>query len=173
MRDDTETAADEKDVIAFLNESLTAELAAINQYMLHAKMCEDWGYRRLGAVYRSESIGEMHHAETLMERILLLDGMPDLQHLGSVHIGKTVEDQLRLNLELEQAAVDRYRRGIKLCLETGDACTRDMLERILVGEEQHLDWFKTQQSLIDDIGIELYLQTMVGEIDEADEADEA
>jgi len=153
----------DSEVIKFLNEALTAEMTAINQYILHAKICEDWGYVRLGGLYRSESIGEMRDAEKLMERILLLDGMPNLQRIGRVRIGETVKEQLRLNLTLEEDAVDRYRRGVRLCLEKGDAGSRELLEHLLVGEEHHLDWIETQLSLIDDIGIERYQQSMMGE----------
>ena len=156
----------DSDVIKFLNEALTAELTAVNQYILQSKMCEDWGYLKLASLYRSESIDEMRHAEQLIERILLLEGLPDLQRLGRVGVGKTVEEQIQLNRELEQAAVDRYRRGIVLCLETGDAGTRDLLEKLLVGEEEHLDWLKTQQSLISDIGIKHYQHLMLGEIED-------
>jgi bacterioferritin len=149
------------DIIEFLNEALTAELTAINQYFAHAKLCENWGYGRLAAYYRKESIEEMNDAETLMDRILLLDGMPNLQRLGTVRVGETVQEQLQLDGELEQAAIERYRRGVVLALEKGDAGTREMLEKLVVGEEEHLDWIETQQNIINDIGIERYQQTMV------------
>ena len=151
------------EVIKFLNEALTAELTAINQYFLHSKMCDDWGYGRLGSAYRTESIDEMRDAEKLIERILLLDGMPNLQRLGRVGVGESVEEQLDLNRKLEEEAVDRYRRGIVLCLEKGDAGSRELLEQLLIGEEHHLDWLETQQSLIRDIGIGRYQQSMAGD----------
>ena len=153
------------DVIEFLNEALTAELTAINQYFAHAKLCENWGYERLGSFYRHESIEEMQDAERLMERILLLEGMPNLQRLGTVSIGETIEEQLRLDREVEEAAIDRYRRGIELCLDKGDAGTRELLEHLLVGEEEHLDWIETQQSRINDIGLPRYQQSMMSETD--------
>ena len=151
------------DVIDFLNEALTAELTAVNQYFLHAKMCDNWGYRRLAALYRAESIDEMKDAEKLIDRILLLEGLPNLQRLNHVGVGETVEEQIQLNCDLEAAAVERYRRGVVLCLVKGDAGTREMLEQLLVGEEHHLDWLETQQTVIRDIGIGLYQQSMIGE----------
>jgi bacterioferritin len=149
------------DVIEFLNEALTAELTAINQYFASAKLCEHWGYSRLAAKYREESIEEMRDAEALMERILLLDGMPNLQRLGSVLIGETVAEQLALDLTLEENAVTMYRRGVALTLAEGDPGTRELLEKLVVGEEEHLDWIETQQKIIGDIGIENYLQSQL------------
>ncbi len=151
------------EVIEFLNEALTAELTAINQYFAHSKLCEDWGYQRMAATLRSESFDEMRDAEKLMDRILLLDGMPNLQRLGSVSVGESVAEQLTLDRDLEAAAIERYRRGIALCHEKGDPGTRELLEQLVVGEEEHLDWIETQQSLIDDIGIELYQQHQIGD----------
>ncbi|MEM9200688.1 MAG: bacterioferritin [Actinomycetota bacterium] len=151
----------DSDIIEFLNEALTAELTAINQYFAHAKLCENWGYGRLAGFYRKESIEEMMDAEKLMDRILLLDGMPNLQRMGTVRVGETVEEQLQLDAELEAAAIERYRRGVVLALEKGDAGTREMLEQLVVGEEHHLDWIETQQKIISDIGVERYQQTMV------------
>lgn len=151
------------DVIELLNEALTAELTAINQYFAHGKLCENWGWSRLAAKYREESIEEMHDAERLIERIIVLEGMPNLQRLGSVRIGEDVPEQLDLDLALEQAAVERYRDGIRLCLEKGDAGTRELLEHLLVGEEEHLDWIETQQHVIASVGVELYLQSQMGD----------
>ncbi|MCY4037331.1 MAG: bacterioferritin [bacterium] len=149
------------EVIAMLNEILTAELTAINQYFAHSKLCENWGWKRLADKYREESIDEMHDAEKLMDRILLLEGLPNLQRLGNVMVGETVLEQLDLDLALEVAAVDRYRQGIELTLEHSDAGTRELLERLLVGEEAHLDWIETQQRVIADVGIERYLQSQL------------
>ena len=149
------------DIIEFLNEALTAELTAINQYFAHAKLCENWGWERLAHKYRDESVEEMRDAEHLMERILLLEGMPNLQRLGSVRIGETVPEQLQLDRSLEVDAVERYRRGIVLALERGDPGTRELLEDLVVGEEQHLDWIDTQLRVIADIGIERYLQSQL------------
>lgn len=151
------------EVIEFLNEALTAELTAINQYFIHSKLCENWGWKRLAAKYREESFEEMRDAEHLMDRIILLDGMPNMQRLGGVRIGETVKEQLDVDRELEVVAIDRYRRGVALTLELGDPGTRDLLERLVLGEEAHLDWIDTQLSMIDDIGIELYTQHQIGD----------
>lgn len=151
------------DIIEFLNEALSAELAAINQYFAHSKLCENWGWKRLAEKYREESFEEMRDAEHLMDRILLLDGMPNMQRIGSVRIGEDVREQLEVDRELELAAIERYRRGVVLALELGDPGTRELLERLVVGEEGHLDWIDTQLSMIDDIGIELYTQHQIGE----------
>lgn len=148
-------------IIEFLNEALTAELTAINQYFAHAKICENWGYDRLAQRYRTESIEEMHDAEKLMERILLLEGLPNLQRVGSVRVGESVPEQFELDHALEVDAVERYRRGIQLCLDKGDAGTRELLEPLLVGEEEHLDWIETQQHVLIDIGLERYLQSQL------------
>ncbi len=148
-------------VIEFLNEALTAELTAINQYFAHAKLCENWGWTKLAAKYREESIEEMNDAEKLMDRILLLDGMPNLQRLGTVRVGETPLEQFEVDRVLESNAVDMYRRGVKLALEEGDPGTREMLEQLVVGEEEHLDWIDTQLHMIGDIGIERYLQLQV------------
>jgi bacterioferritin len=151
------------EIIEFLNEALTAELTAVNQYFAHSKLCENWGWKRLAVKYREESIEEMRDAEHLIDRIIMLDGMPNMQRLGSVRIGETVREQLDVDRELEVAAIERYRRGVGLALEHGDPGTRDLLERLVLGEEGHLDWIDTQLSMIDDIGIELYTQHQIGD----------
>jgi bacterioferritin len=140
------------EIIELLNEVLTAELTAINQYFAHAKLCENWGFKRLAAKTRDESIDEMRHAETLMERILYFEGMPNLQRLGPVQVGETVPEQLRLDLDLEYAAVERFNRGIALAREKGDNGTREMLESMLVSEEEHLDWLETQLAALEAVG---------------------
>lgn len=150
-------------ILEFLNEALTAELTAINQYFAHSKLCENWGWQRLAHKYREESFEEMRDAEHLIDRILLLDGMPNLQRLGSVRIGESVREQLDLDRELEVAAIDRYRRGVALAVDEGDPGTRELLERLVIGEESHLDWIDTQLTMIDDIGIELYTQSQIRE----------
>tara|TARA_B100000902_G_scaffold314187_1_gene304856 strand:+ start:684 stop:1157 length:474 start_codon:yes stop_codon:yes gene_type:complete len=150
-------------VIDFLNEALTAELTAINQYFAHAKICENWGWKGLADTFREESIEEMRDAEKLIERILLLEGHPNVQRLGSIAIGESVEEQLKLDLELEVDAVERYRRGVQICFEEADPGSRELVEHLLVGEENHLDWIETQLSMINDIGIERYLQSSIGE----------
>lgn len=150
-------------ILDFLNEALTAELTAINQYFAHSKLCENWGWQRLAHKYREESVEEMRDAEHLIDRIILLDGLPNLQRLGSVRIGESVREQLDLDRELEVAAIDRYRRGVALAVAEGDPGTRELLERLVIGEESHLDWIDTQLTMIDDIGIELYTQSQIRE----------
>lgn len=147
------------DIIEFLNEALTAELTAINQYFVHSKMCENWGYGRLAEKYRDESIDEMKDAEKLIERILYLEGVPNLQRLGNVRVGETVPEQLQLDLQLEKEAVARYNRGIVLCLERQDAGTRELLEDLLQGEEDSVDWTETELNVLQNIGLERYLQS--------------
>ena len=151
------------EIIDFLNEALAAEVTAINQYFVNSKVCEDWGWTRLAAKMREESIEEMHDAEKLMDRILYLDGMPRLESLSSVRAGSTVEEQMENDRQLEVAAIDRYRRGVSLAVEQGDVGTRELLEHLLVGEEEHLDWIETQQTMIADIGIQRYLQSQIGD----------
>ncbi|MGH9048672.1 MAG: bacterioferritin [Acidimicrobiia bacterium] len=144
-------------VVELLNEVLTAELTAVNQYFLHAKMCDNWGYERLAHHSRDESMGEMKDAEHLVERILYLEGVPNLQRLGTVSVGETVPEQLGLDLELERAAIDRLNRGIALCVAESDNGSRDLLEDILEGEEEHADWLETQLSLLATVGEAHYL----------------
>ena len=151
------------EIIDFLNEALAAEVTAINQYFVNSKVCEDWGWNRLAAKMRAESSEEMHDAEKLMDRILYLDGMPRLESLASVRAGKTVEDQMENDRQLEVAAVARYRRGVALAEQHGDVGTRELLEHLLVGEEEHLDWIETQQTMIAAIGIQRYLQSQIGD----------
>jgi bacterioferritin len=146
-----------QEIIELLNEVLTAELTAVNQYFLHAKMMDNWGYRRLAHHTRDESIDEMRHADQLTERILYLEGVPNLQRLSPLRIGETVPEQLRADLDLEYAAVERLNRGIALARDAGDNGSRDLLERILVSEEEHIDWLETQLDTITQIGTEHYL----------------
>jgi bacterioferritin len=150
------------DIIELLNEVLTAELTAINQYFIHAKMQENWGYAGLAKKTIDESIDEMKHADGLIERILYLEGVPNLQRLGAVKVGQTVPEQLRLDLEMEKAALERFNRGVALAREAGDNGTREMLERLLVSEEDHAEWLETQLSLIESLGEQLYLSTQLG-----------
>jgi len=151
------------EIIELLNEVLTAELTAINQYFVHAKMCENWGFKRLAEVNKHESIDEMKDADTLIERILYLDGIPNLQRLNPVQVGETVLEQLQLDLDLERAAIERYNRGIALTVAKGDNGTRELLAARLVGEEAHADWLETQLEAIAQIGIENYLAQQLGE----------
>ena len=145
------------EIIEVLNEILTAELTAINQYFIHAKMNENWGYSRLAHKFYEESIDEMKDAEKLIDRILYLDGLPNLQRYNTVAVGETVPEQLELDRQTEVAAVERYNRGVALATAKGDNGTRDLLESRLVDEESHLDWIETQLSAIADIGIQNYL----------------
>ena len=148
-------------IIEMLNEVLTAELTAVIQYFIHAKMCDNWGFDRLAAKIREESIDEMKDAEALIERILYLDGVPNLQRLGPVMVGETVPEQFDLDLAVEVAAVERYNRGIALAVEHGDNGTRELFERRLVGEESHADWLESQIELIRQVGVENYLATQI------------
>jgi len=151
------------DVITTLNDILTAELTAINQYFIHARMCENWGYERLWKKLREESIGEMRHADRLIARILYLEGVPNVQRLGKVNVGQTVPEQLRLDLELERAAVIVLNNGIERCRSVGDNGSRDLLESILVSEEEHIDWIEAQIELIRQAGEANYLAQQIKE----------
>lgn len=149
------------EVIEVLNEILTAELTAINQYFIDAKMLSNWGYERLGTKFRDESIDEMKDADALIERILYLDATPNLQRLGTVRVGETPAEKLQAALDLERDAIDRLNRSIALCVEHGDNGSRDLLEDILNGEEEHADWLETQLELIRQVGTELYLAQQI------------
>ena len=144
-------------VIAVLNQVLKAELTAINQYFLHAEMCENWGYQKLAKHTRAESIEEMTHAEKLMERILLLDGTPNMSDYFKINIGANVEAQFKNDLQLEYDAVKRLNDGIKLCVAQGDSGSRELAEKILMDEEHHIDWLEAQLHDISEIGIGNYL----------------
>jgi bacterioferritin len=148
-------------VIELLNEVLTAELTAVNQYFADSKMCANWGYDRLAEKFREESIGEMKDADALIERILYLEGMPNLQRLGAVRIGETVPEKLQVALELETAAIDRLNTGIATCVGIGDNGSRELLDDILQGEEEHADWIETQLELIRQIGEAHYLAQQI------------
>jgi bacterioferritin len=148
-------------VIQVLNDVLTAELTAINQYWIHARMCENWGYKRLWEKVRAESLGEMKHADSLVERILYLEGVPNLQRLGKVNVGQTVKEQFRLDLEVEKAAVKALNAGIETARSLGDNGTREMLESILEGEEEHANWLEAQLTLIDQVGEANYLAQQI------------
>jgi bacterioferritin len=144
-------------VIAFLNQVLKAELTAINQYFLHAEMCENWGYYRLASLAKKESIEEMVHAEKCMERILYLDGTPNMTDYFKINIGADVETQLKNDLQLEYDAVKRLNDGIKLCVAQGDNGSKDLAEQILSDEEHHIDWLEGQLHAIGEMGIANYL----------------
>jgi bacterioferritin len=150
-------------IIELLNAVLTAELTAINQYFVHSKMCSNWGYERLAKRLYDESIGEMKDAEELIERILYLDGTPNLQRLGSVLVGENVPEQLRLDLDLERTAIARLNEGIAQARDEGDNGTRHLLEEILLGEERHADWVETQLHAIGELGEAQYLAEQLHE----------
>ena len=152
-------------VVTLLNDVLTAELTAVNQYFIHARMCENWGYKRLWKKVREESIGEMRHADRLIERILYLEGVPNLQRLGKVNVGQTGPEQLRLDLEVERTAVSALNAGIEMCRSAGDNGTRDLLEEILKAEEDHIDWIEEQLELIKQVGEGHYLAQQIKEED--------
>jgi bacterioferritin len=147
----------ETSIIDLLNEVLTSELTAINQYFVDARMFRNWGYERLGDHFQDESIDEMKDAQKLIDRILLLEGVPNLQRLGSVRVGETPEEKLRLALELELEAVERLNRGIRACVDVGDHGTRQLLDEILTGEEHHVDWLEAQLHALGELGAPAYL----------------
>ena len=151
----------DSELIEALNDILTGELTSINQYFIHAKMCENWGYERLAEFNRKESIGEMKHADELIERILYLEGVPNLQRLGKVKVGEKVPEQLRLDHALEVEAVARLNKAIELAIRLHDNGTRDLLERILVSEEEHVDWLEAQFDLIEQVGEQNYLAQQI------------
>jgi bacterioferritin len=144
-------------IIELLNEVLTGELTGINQYFVHAKMCDNWGYERLAEAIRKESMEEMKHAEELIERILFLEGVPNLQRLGKVKVGETVPEQLKLDHALELEAVAKLNKAIALATETADNGSRDLFEDILESEEDHVNWLEAQLELIRQVGEENYL----------------
>jgi bacterioferritin len=153
------------EIIEALNEILTAELTAINQYFIHAKMRENWGFKKLAAVARRESIEEMEDADKIIERILYFDGVPNLQRYNPVLVGETVPEQLALELETEKAAIERYNRHIALAVAKGDNGTRELMEHRLVDEESHADWLESQLHVIDTIGVENYLAQQLDDDD--------
>jgi bacterioferritin len=150
-------------VLAVLQEALKAELTAINQYFVHAEMCENWGYKRLAGLIKKESIEEMKRAEKLIGRILFLDGAPIVSDYFKINIGDTVPKQFQNDLEVEYAAVARLNGGVKLCADNDDAGSRELLEDILAEEEEHVDWLETQLQTIREIGLDNYLAEQVKE----------
>jgi bacterioferritin len=148
-------------IVELLNEVLTNELTAVNQYFLHARICENWGYERLWKKVRAESIDEMKHADEIIERVLYLDGMPNVQRLGKVNIGETVPEQLRLDLELERKALGVLNAGIETCRKAGDNGSAELLEHILEDEEEHANWLEAQLELIEQVGLQNYLAQQV------------
>jgi bacterioferritin len=144
-------------IIETLNDVLTAELTAINQYFIHAKMCANWGFKRLADHVQHESIDEMKHADSIIERILFLEGVPNMQRLLPVRVGETVREQFELDLQVEREAVKRFNAGIAQAVAVGDNATRQMLENMLVSEEEHADWLETQLQAMTLVGDQNYL----------------
>ena len=154
-------------VIEYLNRALKMELTAINQYFLHARMFKDWGFKRIADKEYEESIDEMKHADKLVERILFLEGLPNLQDLGKLYIGEDVVECLECDLKLEMEAQAFYREAVGYCEEAKDYVTRELFEDILEGEEEHIDFLETQLELAKKVGSENYLQTQIGEGEES------
>jgi len=150
-------------IIALLNDVLTGELTAINQYFIHGRMCENWGYERLWKRLRAESIDEMKHADELIERILFLEGVPNVQRLGKVNVGQTVPEQLALDMALEKDAIVKLNAAIETARSAGDNGSRELFERILHAEEHHTNWIEAQLELIKQVGEAHYLAQQIKE----------
>jgi bacterioferritin len=150
-------------VIDVLNAGLTIELTAINQYFCQSKMCRNWGLNRLAAKHYHESLGEMKHAEFLIDRIIFLEGVPEIARYDVIRVGTNISEQLKNDLELETKGVRTYNDAIALCLRENDGGSRELLEKILVESEEHVDWLESQLDLIDKMGLQNYLVTQVGE----------
>jgi bacterioferritin len=151
----------DSEILKVLQEVLSAELTAINQYFIHARMLRNWRYMRLAEHTEKESLGEMKHAQEAIDRILYFDGIPNMQKYMKINVGKSVPDMMKVDLDLEQDAVKRLNRGITLATEKGDNGTRALFERILVSEEEHIDWLEAQIQQIKDIGPENYLAQQI------------
>ena len=149
------------EVINVLNEVLTSELTAINQYFIHSKMCEDWGFQKLAAKKKEESIEEMKHADRVIARILFFDGVPNMQRMNPVRVGENAIEQHELDLALELDAIKRLNAGIALCRDKGDNGTRELLDHILQEEEESVDWHEAQLHLVQEVGKERYLAEMI------------
>jgi bacterioferritin len=148
-------------VLELLNLLLTNELTSVNQYFIHAKMCENWGFERLAAVLREESIDEMKHADEIISRILFLQGIPNLQRYNKLHVGETVKEQLESDLQLERSAIEFLNKGIPTARGSSDVATEELFTRILVAEEKHTDWIETQLELIRQVGEQNYLAQQI------------
>jgi len=148
-------------IIDLLNEVLTGELTAVNQYFLHARMCRNWGYERLNARIYKESIDEMKHADELIERILFLDGLPNVQRLSKIMVGQTVPEILKNDLAVEMHAIPLLNKGIQQCRDAGDNGSEMLLDKILHAEEEHVDWLESQLTLIQQIGEQNYLSQQI------------
>lgn len=152
-------------VIEILNEVLTAELTAINQYFIHAKMLANWGYKKLAAQKRKESIEEMHHADEVINRILYLEGVPNMQRLNPVRVGEDIQEMHEVDLAVEVSAVERLNRGIAAAIAAADNGSRALFEKILVEEEEAVDWLEAHLGMIRELGKERYLAQMIGDIE--------
>lgn len=150
-----------EEVLNLLNQLLTNELTAINQYFIHAKMCQNWGYMRLAEKVREESIDEMKHADQVIERILFLEGVPNLQRYHKLRVGETVREQLESDLQVEYSAIAFLNQGIEACRKANDNATEDLMTKILVSEEEHTDWLETQLELIRQVGEQNYLAQQI------------
>ena len=150
-------------VLATLNNALHEELVAINQYFMHAEMCEDWGYHKLSAFVKKQSIDEMRHAEKLIERILFLEGTPNMSDALKINIGSTVREQLKGDLQLEYEAVKMYNDAIATARDEGDDVSRELFAFLLTDEERHVDWLESQMHQIEEIGYERYLTQQLGD----------
>jgi bacterioferritin len=152
-------------IIDALNGALTIELTAINQYFVQAKMCLNWGYKKLGKKHYEESIGEMKHAEKLIDRIIFLEGVPEIGRYDVIRVGTSVPEQFQNDLGLETRGVTAYNELVSLCASVKDGGTRDLVDSILVESEEHVDWLETQLGLIDSVGLQNYLTEQMGEHD--------
>jgi bacterioferritin len=156
-------------VIDVLNRALTVELTAINQYFCQAKMCKNWGFSHLARKHYEESIGEMKHAEKLIDRILFLEGTPEIARYDVIRVGTNIKEQLENDLRLEMGGVNHYNAAIELCTKLKDNGTREVLEPILTESEEHVDWLETQLHLIETVGLQNYLTEQMGKADEEPE----
>jgi bacterioferritin len=154
-------------VIDALNSALTIELTAINQYFCQSKMCKNWGYNKLAQKHYVESLGEMKHAEKLIDRIIFLEGVPEIARYDVIRVGTNVKEQFENDLQLEMKGVNLYNQAVDLCARLKDNGTREVLEPILSESEEHVDWLETQLDLIGAVGLQLYLTEQIGEAEEA------
>jgi bacterioferritin len=153
-------------VLEALNQALTIELTAINQYFIQAKMCKNWGLMKLYRKHYEESLGEMKHADWLIDRILFLEGVPEIARYDVIRAGADVKEQLEVDLALESRGAAHYNKTIGLCTQVSDNATRELLAKILVDSEEHVDWLETQLGLIEKVGLQNYLQSQMGEEEE-------
>ena len=150
-------------VLEALNAGLTIELTAVNQYLIHSKMCESWGLHKLSQHYYAESIEELKHAEEVIDRILFLNGIPEIARYDVIHAGKTPEDQISHNLDMESKGVDTYNEAIQVCIDHKDSGSRELMERMVVESEESVDWAEAQLDLIKMVGLENYLFQQIGQ----------